>query len=70
MLGSAVIVLLCVVETSVALTDSSLDLHWQLWKKTHSKAYNIEVSCLDPPRSLAMKRRHRNLDLNFVLIRI
>ncbi|XP_012673533.2 cathepsin S [Clupea harengus] len=46
MLGSAVIVLLCVVETSVALTDSSLDLHWQLWKKTHSKAYNIEAEDL------------------------
>ncbi|KAL2084367.1 hypothetical protein ACEWY4_019885 [Coilia grayii] len=42
MLVGALIVVLCLVRTSVALTDSTLDLHWQLWKKTHSKVYGNE----------------------------
>ncbi|XP_063055370.1 cathepsin S-like [Engraulis encrasicolus] len=37
------VAVLSVVRTSVAVTDSSLDLHWQLWKKTHSKVYWNEV---------------------------
>lgn len=31
------------VQVSVALLDSSLDLHWELWKKTHDKKYQDEV---------------------------
>ncbi|XP_076136155.1 cathepsin S, ortholog2, tandem duplicate 1 [Alosa pseudoharengus] len=43
MLRCALIVVVCLAGTSVALTDSSLDLHWHLWKKTHNKAYDIEA---------------------------
>lgn len=31
------------VQASVAMLDSSLDLHWELWKKTHDKKYENEV---------------------------
>ncbi|XP_062848547.1 cathepsin S-like [Trichomycterus rosablanca] len=29
--------------TALAITDPSLDLHWQMWKKNHSKIYSTEV---------------------------
>lgn len=31
------------VQASVAVLDSNLNLHWELWKKTHNKNYQDEV---------------------------
>lgn len=31
------------VQAAVAMLDRSLDLHWELWKKTHNKNYQDEV---------------------------
>ncbi|XP_030640894.1 cathepsin S-like isoform X1 [Chanos chanos] len=41
MLRALLIVVLC--GASMALTDPNLDLHWQMWKKTHYKSYENEV---------------------------
>ncbi|XP_030639656.1 cathepsin S [Chanos chanos] len=41
MLKALLIVVLC--GASMALTDPNLDLHWQMWKKTHYKSYENEV---------------------------
>ncbi|KAM7421568.1 hypothetical protein PAMA_015619 [Pampus argenteus] len=41
MLGSLLLVLLCVEAASTL--DSRLDVHWDLWKKTHGKTYRNEV---------------------------
>lgn len=31
------------VQAAVAMLDSSLDLHWELWKKTHNRNYQDKV---------------------------
>lgn len=41
MLRSLVVTLIC--GAVVALKDPSLDMHWTLWKKNHSKIYTNEV---------------------------
>lgn len=41
MLGSLLLVSLC--AGAAAMFDSRLDVHWDMWKKTHEKAYNNEV---------------------------
>ncbi|XP_049438596.1 cathepsin S-like [Epinephelus fuscoguttatus] len=41
MLGSLLLVSLCV--GAAAMFDSRLDVHWELWKKTHEKTYQNEV---------------------------
>eukprot|EP00064_Thunnus_orientalis_P016093 superscaffoldBa00003114_g16156 len=41
MLGSLLFVSLCV--GAAATFDSRLDVHWDLWKKTHGKTYNSDV---------------------------
>lgn len=41
MLGSLLLVSLCV--GAAATFDSRLDIHWDLWKKTHGKTYNSDV---------------------------
>lgn len=28
---------------AAAMFDSTLDVHWELWKKTHGKMYESEV---------------------------
>ncbi|XP_022601848.1 cathepsin S-like [Seriola dumerili] len=40
-LGSLLLVSLCV--GAAAMLDSRLDVHWELWKKTHGKTYQNEV---------------------------
>lgn len=42
MLGSLLLVSLCV--GAAAMFDSQLDVHWELWKKTHEKKYQNQVS--------------------------
>ncbi|XP_076593423.1 cathepsin S-like [Chaetodon auriga] len=41
MLGSLLLFSLCV--RAAAMFDSRLDVHWDLWKKTHKKTYRNEV---------------------------
>ncbi|KAM7382910.1 hypothetical protein PAMP_002605 [Pampus punctatissimus] len=41
MLGSLLLVSLCV--EAADMLDSQLDIHWDLWKKTHGKTYQDEV---------------------------
>lgn len=41
MLGSLLLVSLCV--EAAAMFDSRLDVHWELWKRTHEKKYQNEV---------------------------
>ncbi|KAL7393554.1 hypothetical protein ABVT39_012765 [Epinephelus coioides] len=41
MLGSLLLISLCV--GVAAMFDSRLDVHWELWKKTHEKTYQNEV---------------------------
>lgn len=42
MLASLLLVSLCV-TAAAAMLDSSLDLHWELWKRKHEKSYKTEV---------------------------
>lgn len=44
MLASLLLVSLC--AGTAAMFDSRLDVHWELWKKTHGKIYQNEVSRL------------------------
>lgn len=41
MLRSLVFTVIC--GSVVALKDPTLDMHWLLWKKNHSKTYTSEV---------------------------
>lgn len=41
MLGSLLLVSLCV--GAAAMFDGRLDVHWELWKRTHEKKYQNEV---------------------------
>lgn len=41
MVGSLLLVSLC--AGAAAMFDSKLDLHWDMWKKTHGKKYQTEV---------------------------
>uniref|UniRef100_UPI003AAD9D6E cathepsin S, ortholog2, tandem duplicate 1 n=1 Tax=Centroberyx gerrardi TaxID=166262 RepID=UPI003AAD9D6E len=41
MLGTLLLVSLCV--GAAAMFDARLDLHWEMWKKTHGKKYQTEV---------------------------
>ncbi|XP_037309917.2 cathepsin S, ortholog2, tandem duplicate 1 [Pungitius pungitius] len=43
MLGSLLLVSLCVGAAAAAMFDSQLDAHWELWKKTHEKQYQNKV---------------------------
>ncbi|XP_029959709.1 cathepsin S, ortholog2, tandem duplicate 1 [Salarias fasciatus] len=40
-LGSLLLVSLCL--EPAAMSDSGLDVHWDMWKKTHNKQYQTEV---------------------------
>lgn len=41
MLASLLLVSACV--PAAAMLDSSLDVHWELWKRKHEKSYKTEV---------------------------
>lgn len=46
MLASLLLVSLCAAApaaAAAAMFDSRLDVHWELWKKTHNKMYLNEV---------------------------
>ncbi|KAG7234011.1 hypothetical protein INR49_006257 [Caranx melampygus] len=57
LLGSLLLVSLC--ARAVAMFDSRLDAHWELWKKTHGKSYPHEDEDL---------RRRRLWEENLMLI--
>lgn len=38
------LLLFCLCVSTAAVFDSRFDVHWELWKKTHGKTYENQVS--------------------------